>query len=169
MPELHQERQTKSSPTTLELTSPAFADGARIPKRYTADGEDLSPPLEWSAPPQGTKSIALVCEDPDAPSGIFFHWTAWNISPKTRRLNEGVPADGREIRQGENGFCKHGYGGPKPPPGKPHRYVFKLIALDSGVDLPAGATRRDFDTAIENHVIACGTLIGLYGRDEKES
>ncbi|MGH7285353.1 MAG: YbhB/YbcL family Raf kinase inhibitor-like protein [Polyangiaceae bacterium] len=169
MPELHRESQTKNSIATLELTSPAFADGTRIPKRYTADGEDLSPPLEWSAPPSGTKSIAVICEDPDAPSGIFFHWTAWSIAPKTRRFNEGVSPDDVEIRQGENGFCKHGYGGPKPPPGPAHRYVFKIIALDSRVDLPAGATRRDFDTAIENHVIGCGTLVGVYSRGEMKS
>ena len=111
------------------------------------------------------ESFAIVCDDPDAPSGTFTHWTAWDIQPEQRELTEAVPpTTSAPIRQGANDFGKPGYGGPKPPPGKPHRYRFRVCALDTRSDLRAGATRREFDRAIEGHVIAEGVLIGKYGR-----
>lgn len=149
----------------LTLSSPAFADGAPIPKRHTADGEDVSPSLTWSGTPAGTTSLALICEDPDAPSGSFVHWLAWNIGAEARDLREGVPAQaGSGIEQGENDFGRTGYGGPKPPPGKPHRYVFRLFALDAALELANGATRADFERAIEGHILAEAKLVGLYQR-----
>lgn len=174
MPQTHNQQTNRSATSSrIEVTSPAFTDGARIPARYTADGEDISPPLEWSELPAQTKSVAIVCEDPAAPSGIFFHWTAWNLAPSQRRVQEGAGSAGAgaqaSMRQGENGFCKQGYGGPKPPPGTPHRYIFTVAALDTELDLKPGSTRRDFDAAIEGHVLASGCVVGVYGRDGTSS
>ena len=152
---------------TIELNSTAFAEGETIPRQYTADGKDVSPPLAWPAPPEATKSLALVCEDPDAPRGTWTHWVLFNLPPETRDLHEGVPPD-RELasgaRQGKNDFGKIGYGGPSPPRGKPHRYYFKLYALDAALDLPAGATRVQVLAAIQGHVLDEGQRMGLYGR-----
>jgi Raf kinase inhibitor-like YbhB/YbcL family protein len=161
MPQVEAGRAEKGQ--RLEVMSTAFADAARIPGRFTADGDDISPPLQWSDPPATTRSFAIVCDDPDAPSGTFTHWTAWDIQPEQRELAEAVPPSA-PIRQGANDFGKPGYGGPKPPPGKPHRYRFRVCALDARSDLRAGATRAEFDRAIEGHVIAEGVLIGKYGR-----
>jgi Raf kinase inhibitor-like YbhB/YbcL family protein len=150
----------------LNVTSAAFNEGARIPERYTADGHNVSPPLRWTEPPENARSIAVLCEDPDAPSGTFVHWIAWSIEADRRELAEGVAhtldADG--LRQGENGFGMTGYGGPKPPRGNPHHYLFHVYALDYRPDLAVGANRADFDRAINGHVLAEGTLIGVYGR-----
>lgn len=164
-------KATLRSSTNLHVSSGAFADGASIPKKFTADGDDVSPPLAWTAPPAQTKSIAIVCEDPDAPSGIFFHWTLWNLPADKAELAENIPSTGDPgpFRQGENGFGRLGYGGPKPPPGKPHRYFFHVYALDTKLDLKPGATRRDFDHAAEGHIVATGTLMGLYRRGGEES
>jgi hypothetical protein len=156
-----------TEPTSISLTSPAFGPGEPIPKEYTADGRNTSPPLLWDEVPAGTKSLALICEDPDAPSGTFTHWVAYNLPADTRQLGEGVPAkktlpDG--TAQGTNDFNKPGYGGPSPPPGRPHRYFFRLFALDAPLDLPAGATRRELTTAMEGHVLGTGELVGGYGR-----
>jgi Raf kinase inhibitor-like YbhB/YbcL family protein len=153
--------------TDIALTSPAFRFGERIPTQYTADGRDVSPPLKWDGVPAGAKSLALICEDPDAPKGLFAHWVAYNLPPDSKELREGVPAkealpDG--MAQGVNGFGKPGYGGPSPPAGKPHRYVFHLYALDEKLDLPAGATREQVASAMKGHVIGQGELTGSYGR-----
>src|SRR2546426_12557047 len=118
---------------SLELTSTAFRDGQSIPTKYTADGRNISPPLAWTDPPAGTKSFALICEDPDAPRGTFTHWLAFNLPAESRELPEGLSAEATRpdgSLQGTNDFGKPGYGGPSPPPGKPHRYVFQLLALD---------------------------------------
>ncbi|HEX7667669.1 MAG TPA: YbhB/YbcL family Raf kinase inhibitor-like protein [Polyangiaceae bacterium] len=164
-------KSTLRSSSTLHVTSSAFADGATIPKKFTADGDDVSPAIAWTRPPPTTKSIAIVCEDPDAPSGLFFHWTIWNLPADKSELAENVPSTGdpEDYGQGTNGFGRVGYGGPKPPPGKPHRYFFHVYALDTKLDLEPGASRRDFDRAAEGHIVATGTLMGLYGRDGKES
>jgi Raf kinase inhibitor-like YbhB/YbcL family protein len=150
---------------SLQVTSTAFKEGETIPKQYTGDGADKSPPLRWSDPPDGTKSFALICEDPDAPRGTFVHWVLFNVPAKTRELPEGVPAretldDGS--RQGKNGFGNIGYGGPAPPRGKPHRYYFKLSALDTTLDLPAGATAEQARSAMSGHVLAERQLMGRY-------
>jgi Raf kinase inhibitor-like YbhB/YbcL family protein len=152
---------------SIELTSSAFTQGSTIPRRYTGDGEDVSPPLRWSDPPEGTRSLALICEDPDAPKGTWTHWVLFDLPAQARELKEGVPAkeglaDG--ARQGKNDFGKIGYGGPAPPRGKPHRYFFKLYALDAAPGLAAGATRAELLAAMKGHVLAEGELMGLYGR-----
>jgi Raf kinase inhibitor-like YbhB/YbcL family protein len=155
------------SPMTLELSSSAFKEGETIPRQYTRDGDDTSPPLRWADPPEGTKSFALICDDPDAPSGTFTHWVLFNLPPDTRELKAAIPT--RETldsgaKQGKNDFGKIGYGGPAPPKGKPHHYYFKLYALDTTLDLPAGASKEKVPAAMKGHVLAEGRLMGLYQR-----
>ncbi len=151
----------------LELTSTAFREGAPIPGHYTGDGRNVSPPLQWRDVPAGTRSLALVCEDPDAPRGTFTHWVAYNLPAESRELPEGVPAeptlpDG--TLQGTNDFGRVGYGGPAPPAGKPHRYFFKLVALDGSLDVPPGATRPQLLAAVKGHVLGEAHLMGTYSR-----
>ncbi len=152
---------------TLHLSSPSFAEGDTIPIKQTADGDDRSPELRWSGAPANTKSFALVCEDPDAPRGTWTHWVLFNVPATGTSLAEGVPTE-KELpdgaRQGKNDFGKIGYGGPSPPKGKPHRYFFKLYALDTKLDLPAGANRQQMLDAIKGHVLAEAQLMGKYGR-----
>ena len=151
----------------LIVKSPAFAEGKPIPEKYTGDGADASPPLSWSGVPKDAVSLVLLCEDPDAPRGTWTHWVLFNLPPETRELAEAVPTEpslpGGAL-QGVNDFGKVGYGGPAPPPGKPHRYYFKIAALDRRLDLPAGARRQDVLAAMEGHVRAEGWLMGTYGR-----
>jgi Raf kinase inhibitor-like YbhB/YbcL family protein len=158
---------TRESARELRLTSLAFADAAQIPKIHTADGQGISPALTWSSPPPDTQSFALVCEDPDAPSGTFIHWLIWNLPSTQRQLAEGFPSSGDRsgARQGLNGFGGIGYAGPKPPPGPPHRYFFRIFALDHRIDLPDGATRSELDRAMDGHILAEGALVGMYGRN----
>jgi len=152
---------------TINLTSPAFAEGGIVPQRHTCDGEDVSPALEWGEPPAGTVTFALICDDPDAPVGTWVHWVIYNIPDTLRGLPEAVP-DTQQLEsgalQGRNDFRRIGYGGPCPPPGKPHRYIFKLYALDAPTELPAGAAKAELLRAIEGHILAEGQLIGSYGR-----
>src|SRR5438128_2167054 len=118
----------------MRLVSTAFLEGSPIPRKHTGDGSDVSPPLEWSDVPEGTKSLALICDDPDAPRGTWVHWVVFNIPAERKDLPEAQPPRGSlpsGARQGKNDFGKLGYGGPAPPPGKPHRYMFKLYALDT--------------------------------------
>jgi Raf kinase inhibitor-like YbhB/YbcL family protein len=147
----------------IELTSTAFREGDTIPKQYTGDGKDVSPPLQWGEPPAGTKSFALICDDPDAPRGTWVHWVLFNLPAEQRELTEGAPAEGG-ARQGKNDFGNLGYGGPAPPPGKPHRYFFKLYALDRLLDVAAGATKEQVVAALQGHVLAEGQMMGRYGR-----
>jgi Raf kinase inhibitor-like YbhB/YbcL family protein len=152
---------------SIELTSPAFQPGTTIPKPYTGDGADRSPPLRWSEPPTGTKSLALICDDPDAPRGTWVHWVLFNLPATARELEEGVPAKDildNGAKQGKNDFGKISYGGPAPPRGKPHRYFFKLYALDTPLNLPAGATKAQLEKAMQGHMLAEGQLMGTYGR-----
>jgi Raf kinase inhibitor-like YbhB/YbcL family protein len=145
----------------LELTSPAFDEGEPIPDKHTAEGEGTSPRLEWDYVPEGTRSMALIVYDPDAPSGDFTHWLAWNIDPEAGAIEEGVPAPG----QGRHGFGGTGYTGPAPPPGHgPHRYFHHLYALDAEPDLEPGAAREQLEDAIEGHVLAEAKLMGTYER-----
>jgi Raf kinase inhibitor-like YbhB/YbcL family protein len=151
----------------MQLTSPAFQEGQPIPKQYTGDGKDVSPPLRWDGVPGGTQSLALICDDPDAPRGTWVHWVLFNLPADARELPEAVPAKGvgpQGAKQGTNDFRKRGYGGPAPPPGKPHRYFFKLYALDTVLDLKEGATKQDLVKAMEGHVLAEGQLMGKFGR-----
>lgn len=152
---------------TLEVTSTAFRNGDAIPKPYTADGQDISPPLKWADPPSGTRSLAVICEDPDAPRGTFTHWLLFNLPADARELSDNILNEKtlpNGARQGANDFGKIGYGGPSPPPGKPHRYFFKLYALDQMLDLPVGSTKGQLRDAMKGHVLAEGDLLGVYGR-----
>jgi Raf kinase inhibitor-like YbhB/YbcL family protein len=152
---------------SLTISSAAFAEGAAIPEKHTCDGPDLSPALAWSGVPAGAKSLALICDDPDAPAGTWVHWVVYDLPADLAGLPEGVPKEGDLQgggRQGVNDFRKVGYGGPCPPPGKPHRYHFKLYALDRRVDLPAGASKADVEAASRGHVLAEARLTGRYGR-----
>jgi Raf kinase inhibitor-like YbhB/YbcL family protein len=158
---------SRGLPQAFPLSSPAFAEGGTIPRRHAADDENVSPRLTWSEAPEGTQSFALLCEDPDAPKGVFVHWLAWNIPADQRELPEDLPADAElrsGIRQGQNGYGHVGYGGPRPPPGSAHRYIFRLYALDTQLELRAGATRAQFESAIEAHVLGEATLTGKYAR-----
>jgi|SRR5579883_118210 Raf kinase inhibitor-like YbhB/YbcL family protein len=146
----------------LTVSSLNFPDHGEIPKKFTCDGEDVSPQLSISSVPAAAKSLALIMEDPDAPGGTFTHWVLFNLPVQTRDLAEGANPGG--AKQGKNDFQKNGYGGPCPPPGNPHHYIFHIYALDSGLDLPEGATREQVESALDGHVLAEGTLTGLYAR-----
>lgn len=150
----------------IHITSPAFHEGKSIPSRYTCDGEDMSPPLEWGEVPAGTQSIALISDDPDAPMGVWVHWVLYNLPPDTRSLQEDMPPDEKlpnGALQGVTDFRRTGYGGPCPPSGT-HRYYFKLYALDRKLDLGAGAAKNDLLKAMEGHILGEGMLMGVYKR-----
>jgi len=156
---------------TLSLSSPAFPDGGAIPAQYTADGVDVSPPLQWKGAPQGTASFALIVEDRDSPSGAFTHWLIADMSAEATGLPEDVPQ--RDLVsvptpavQGMNSFKKVGYGGPKPPPGKVHHYHFYLYALDGRLDLPAGFSKAQLRMAMGHRMLAEASLIGTYVRKQ---
>jgi Raf kinase inhibitor-like YbhB/YbcL family protein len=147
--------------TELKLTSEAFEHGEQIPRRHSCEGEDVSPPLRWSNVPEGTRSLALVVDDPDAPGGVFTHWLAWGLDPTAEELGEGDPAP----IEGRNDFGTSGYRGPCPPPGHGrHRYVFRLYALDAEQELAAGAAKAELEQAIEGHVLTIAELVGTYER-----
>jgi len=151
----------------FQLVSTAFAEGKTIPKKHTCDGPDLSPALSWSGTPAGTKSFSLICDDPDAPAGTWVHWVVYDLPASLASLPEGVLKDG-ELRgggrQGTTDFRRLGYGGPCPPPGKPHRYYFKLLALDAPLGLPPGASKSDVLKAAQGHTLAETQIMGRYGR-----
>jgi len=137
-----------------------------IPKKYTCDGPDASPPLNWSDVPAKAKSLALIVDDPDAPMGTWVHWVAWNIPPDARSLDEGVPKKDslpNGMKQGTTDFRSIGYGGPCPPSGT-HRYFFKLYALDTALNLPPSTTKKDLERAMQGHVLRQVELIGKYAR-----
>jgi Raf kinase inhibitor-like YbhB/YbcL family protein len=152
---------------SIDLTSRAFQHGQPIPTPYTADGRNVSPPLQWTDPPAAARSLTLICEDPDAPRGTWTHWVVFNLPPELRQLDEGVPTEAtlpNGTVQGTNDFGKVGYGGPSPPPGKPHRYFFKLYALDRQLHLASGGSKDQLLAAMKGHILAEGQLMGTYGR-----
>ncbi len=152
---------------TIQLTSPVFEDGEAIPRKHTCDAEDVSPPLAWSHMPEGAKSTALICDDPDAPMGTWVHWVLYDLPAEVTALPEAVPMTDRldnGAKQGTTDFDRIGYGGPCPPAGKPHRYFFKLYALDKMLGLEPGATKSELLSAMEGHVLAEGRLMGTYQR-----
>lgn len=152
-------RAMSDQPFTLR--SDAFEHGQPIPAQHSCDGQDRSPPLSWSEPPPDTRSLALVVDDPDAPGGTFTHWLAWGIDPPGGGLGEGE----RVPREGRNDFGNTGYGGPCPPPGHGvHHYSFRLAALDSELDLAAGAGKQELEQALAGHVLTVAELIGTYER-----
>jgi len=144
----------------MKITSSAFQEGGNIPSKFTCDGGETTPPLQIAEVPSGAKSLALVVDDPDAPSGLFTHWMVWNISPQTNAIAEASRPKGIH---GTNDFGKSGYGGPCPPSGA-HRYYFKIFALDRELDLPPGTKRSQLDAAMKGHVVAQGELMGRYSR-----
>jgi Raf kinase inhibitor-like YbhB/YbcL family protein len=144
----------------MKITSSAFQEGGNIPSKFTCDGGDSSPPLQIAEIPSGAKSLVLVVDDPDAPSGLFTHWIVWNISPQTNAIAEGSAPKGV---QGTSDFGKSDYGGPCPPSGT-HRYYFKIFALDRELNLPSGTKRNQLDAAMKGHVVAQGELMGRYSR-----
>jgi Raf kinase inhibitor-like YbhB/YbcL family protein len=150
----------------MKVTSRAFAANEPIPQKYTGDGDNLSPPLSWEGQPDGTKSFALICDDPDAPNGTFVHWVIFNIPSDRHTLPEAVPTNNEVFNalQGKNDLGDIGYDGPAPPKGKPHHYFFRVYALDKLLDLKAGASRKDLDEAMRGHILHEGQLVGLYGR-----
>jgi Raf kinase inhibitor-like YbhB/YbcL family protein len=154
----------------LKLTSPAFGENAVIPKKYTGEGDDVSPPLQWDAPPEKTQSFVLICDDPDAPKKTWVHWVLFNVPKDARSLSEAFPKvkeHSTGARQGKNDFPSDniGYGGPMPPPGHGvHHYHFKLYALDTTLNLAPGATKQQVEAAMKGHVLAEGELIGTYQR-----
>jgi len=154
-------------PMNIQIASAVFSDGQAIPAKYTADGLDISPPLAWTNAPAGAKSFALIADDPDAPAGTWVHWVIFNLPPAATELAENTSKlaqlpDG--AKQGLNSFKKTGYNGPAPPPGKAHRYFFKIYALDTALDLKPGATKTDLLKAMDGHVLAQGQLMGTYQR-----
>jgi len=154
---------------SLTLTSPVFLDGTTIPQAHTCDGPDRSPPLVWSGAPANVTTFALIVDDPDAPAGTWVHWVLYNLPGSHTALAENLPKTellthlGGTL-QGQNDFRRIGYGGPCPPPGKPHRYFFRLYALEAAVALRAGATKADVERAMQGHILTTAQLMGTYAR-----
>lgn len=150
----------------LTITSPAFAEGGMIPKKFTCDDADVSPALEIKGVPANAKSLALIADDPDAPVGIWVHWVLYNLPPDTKKLDEAMPKDStlkNGARQGVTDFGNPGYGGPCPPGGT-HRYYFKVYALDAMLTVAGKATKKDLEAAMKGHILAEGQLMGKYAR-----
>lgn len=152
---------------SFHISSTAFAPGEAIPKQFTCDGPDVSPQLTWSNAPAGTQSFALIMDDPDAPTGTWVHWVLYDLPPGTHELPEDL-AKQEELpnhaRQGITDFRKVGYGGPCPPAGKPHRYFFKLYALDRKLNLKAGASKAEVERTMQGHILGQAELMGRFGR-----
>ncbi len=155
----------------FSLSSTAFKDGAAIPIKHTCDGADVSPPLAWSSAPAGTRTFALIADDPDAPAGTWVHWVLYNLPGAVSDLPENIAKveslDLGGARQGRNDFRRPGYGGPCPPPGPAHRYFFRLYALDASLTLKAGAQKKDLEAAMEGHVLGSAQLMGTYARQKR--
>ena len=161
------EAQVKEEPLAMELKSSAFQDNQDIPKMYTCDGADLSPPLAWNNPPNRSRAFALIADDPDAPGGTWVHWVIYDLPANAKELAEGVPTQQglpNGANQGVNDFRKVGYGGPCPPRGPAHRYFFKLYALDQPTNLKPRATKQQLLNTMKGHILAQAQLIGKYKR-----
>jgi Raf kinase inhibitor-like YbhB/YbcL family protein len=157
----------KAGKDQMQLTSTAFTEGAAIPAKHTCDARDVSPPLKWTGVPAGAKSLALIVDDPDAPAGTWVHWVLYDLPASKSELTEDVPKSqyvAGGAKQGLNDFRHLGYGGPCPPHGKPHRYFFKLYALDAVLDLKPGLTKKDLEGTMEKHILARAELMGTYQR-----
>jgi Raf kinase inhibitor-like YbhB/YbcL family protein len=160
-------RPTGGATVSLELNSPDFTPGGNIPKQFTCEGANISPALKWNDPPTATQSFVLIADDPDAPAGTWVHWVISDLPANLRALPQNFPkneqsADGS--RQGRNDFGEIGYDGPCPPPGKPHRYFFKLYALDAKLNFAPGATKKQIEQAMQGHILAEGEYIGRFSR-----
>jgi len=151
----------------LAISTTDFTPGGDIAKKFTCDGADISPELSWNSAPAETQSFALIADDPDAPAGTWTHWVIYDIPANTSQLQQNVSKVDQlpeGASQGRNDFQKIGYGGPCPPPGKPHRYFFKLYALDRKLDLKPGASRQELESAMQGHVLAHAEIMGKYHR-----
>lgn len=151
----------------ITLESTAFAEGQMIPVQFTGQGQDISPPLRWSGVPTEARSLALIADDPDAPMGTWVHWVLYDLPPSIAELPQALAKTQylpNGAKQGLNDFRSLGYGGPMPPPGKAHRYVFKLYALDTELGLAPGATKHEVEAAMQGHILAEGRLTGRYQR-----
>ena len=151
----------------LKLASAAVEAGGTIPRQFTCEGSDISPALTWTEPPAGTRSFALIVDDPDAPAGVWVHWVIYDLPPSARQLPENIPEQAEfdsGARHGRNDFRRLGYGGPCPPPGPAHRYFFKLYALNATLGLKPGATKADLENAMKGHILAEAELMARYGR-----
>jgi Raf kinase inhibitor-like YbhB/YbcL family protein len=159
--------QTGAQKMDFTISSTAFQNGSDIPKKFTCEGADVSPPLSWTGAPRGTQTFALIADDPDAPAGTWTHWVIYDLPANVTELQENVSKVDKlpnDARQGRNDFRKLGYGGPCPPPGKPHRYFFKLYALDGKLNLVPGASKQEVEQAIQGHVLARAEFMGKYSR-----
>ena len=157
----------KARKDQMQLTSAAFIEGAAIPAKYTCDAKNVSPPLKWIGVPAGAKSLVLIVDDPDAPGGTWVHWVLYDLPATTSELGEDLPKSqyiAGGAKQGLNDFKHLGYGGPCPPRGNPHRYFFKLYALDVLLDLKPGLTKQDLEHAMDKHILAQARLMGTYQR-----
>jgi len=159
--------QAREGTMSFELASTAFTNGGTIPKKFTCDGPDVSPPIKWTQSVAGTQSFALIMDDPDAPAGTWVHWVLYNLPADAREIPEGAHKQeqlANGAMQGRNDFRRIGYGGPCPPPGTPHRYFFRLYTLDAKLTLKAGATRAELESAMKGHILVQTELMGRYGR-----
>jgi hypothetical protein len=157
----------KTGKDQMQLTSTVFTEGAAIPPKHTCDAKNVSPPLKWNDVPAGAKTLVLIVDDPDAPSGTWVHWVLYDLPATTSELAEDVPKSqyiAGGAKQGLNDFRHLGYGGPCPPHGNPHRYFFKLYALDVLLDLKPGLTKKELEQAMEKHILAQARLMGTYQR-----
>ncbi len=145
----------------LQISSTAFHDGEYVPRKFTCDGEDISPQLTWTGAPSTAQTLVLIVDDPDAPKGTWVHWVLFNIDAKLDELPEGATGIGVE---GKNSWHRTGYGGPCPPPGQPHRYIFNLYAMDMRLDLQVGASKVEIEKAMQGHILAQAQIVGNYGR-----
>lgn len=163
----HSEQGSDPSASGFQIKSAAFQEGAIIPRQFTCEGEDISPPLTWTEPPSGTHSFALIVEDPDAPGGVWTHWVVYNLPAGARSMSGNVPKQDQlpsGALQGLNSFGHFGYGGPCPPPGKAHHYFFRLYALDAMLSLSPGAAKRDVLEAAKGHILGEAKLMGRFKR-----
>jgi len=159
--------KTHGTGSAMSVTSSAFPAESLIPQKYSCEGGNVSPPLSWTGVPTGTKSFALICDDPDAPGGTFVHWVLFNLPASATALAEKTATTAtlpNGARQGMNSFDKVGYGGPCPPEGKPHHYFFKVYALDATLPVKAAASKKEVEQAMEHHILAEGLLMGKYQR-----
>lgn len=152
----------------LNLTSSVFENGGYIPDRYTCDGKNYSPPLSWNEAPGKVKSFALIVDDPDAPAGTWVHWLLYNLPAESEGLEENISnkkLNSLKIKQGKNDFGQLSYGGPCPPPGPAHKYLFKLYALNKKITIKEGATKSEIIDQIQGHIISEAKLVGFYQRN----
>jgi len=164
---ISEEKTIKMEVIKMKVKSSAFKEGENIPIKYTCDGKDISPEISWEDVPDSVESLALICDDPDAPMKTFVHWVIYNIPPRVNKLEEGTrPIWGLPIGaiQGINDFGNTGYGGPCPPRGPAHHYHFKLYGLNTKLDAERGISKKELLKKMEGHIIAKGELVGIYKR-----